>query len=145
MWSMLYCTKPFSGLPSHPNSADNISISAITAMHINKVLKSLQILCFCWRSLYTALVILAFISHIEIVHFFCAKKLKPILEYNLKLVWTNRLRLNSIAVITVWPIWTCGRYGCGWYGYRMWPIWSSVWPMSVADRSSSPLSMGIPN
>jgi len=25
--------------------------------------------------------------------FFCAKKLKPVLGYNLKLVWTNRLRL----------------------------------------------------
>ena len=92
MWSMLYCTKPFSGLPSHPNSADNIRISAITAMHSNKVLKSLQILCFWRSSLYIATVNLVFISDIKTVHFFCASKLKPVLGYSLKPIWTNRLR-----------------------------------------------------
>jgi len=50
MWS-IYVTwpKPFLGLPSYPNSADNMHFSnncSSRTMHSNKVLKSLQILRF---------------------------------------------------------------------------------------------------
>jgi len=61
-------------------------------MHSTRVLKSLQLLRFWRRSIYDARVTLVFISNIETVHFFCAKKLKPVLGYNLKPISTNRLR-----------------------------------------------------
>ena len=32
------------------------------------------------------------VDFLERLHFFCAKKLRPVLGYIVKLVWTNRLR-----------------------------------------------------
>jgi len=96
MWSIYVAwVKPFSGLPSHPNSVDNMHFSnnfSRCTMHSNKVVKLLQILRFWWRSLYVATVTLVFICGIETVHCFCTREPKPVLGYNIKLVWTNRLR-----------------------------------------------------
>jgi len=62
-------------------------------MHSNKVLKSLQIWRFWWRSLCAATVILVFICDIKTIH-----KPKPVLGHSLKPVWTNWLLPYKTAV-----------------------------------------------
>ena len=63
-------------------------------MHSNRVQKYVQILPGTLLSEISLRchVTLVFISDIETVHLFCAKKLESVLGYNLKLVWTNQLR-----------------------------------------------------
>jgi len=84
--------QPFLKLAKSPElSGQHMHFSSNCTIHSHKVLKSLQTLCFWWRSHCIAMVTLVFISDTETVQLFCAKKLKPILGYNLKPVCTNRL------------------------------------------------------
>jgi len=127
-----------SGLPSHPNSADNMHFSnncSRCTMRSNKVLKSLQIKRF-WRgSLYVATVTLVFICGIRIVHFFCTKKPKLVFKMQSE-TGLDKLFTASISHSVKWNSGVLWSHSFGERKLRVWPAvaalcWMHQWTVSL--------------